>query len=156
MAGPSRRRCAATSMNGMNGGIIVRKFIDAFARARLSANDSAWAFPFDGHDSGRRRAKAAGSDFKACDGLFAGHCRRRPRAYGAQEGEQLRAQRLGMSYRQVAHRIAAIWLETEAFGDLARQQIAGHVLAASSDSDVSRLEWRQPICVDVRKDARGG
>mgnify|MGYP006920630455 CR=1 FL=1 len=61
-----------------------------------------------------------------------------------------------MTDRQMPHRIAAIRLKPEALGDLARQQIASHVFTARRDDDVSRLEWRQPIRVDVRQHAGGG
>ena len=54
------------------------------------------------------------------------------------------------------HRIAAVRLEAEAFGDLAGEQIADHVFAARRDVHVARLERRQPVGVDVREHARGG
>ena len=51
----------------------------------------------------------------------------------ADEGQQLGAQRLGMADRQMPHGIAAVGLEAEAFGHLARQQIAHDVFAAGGD-----------------------
>src|SRR5262249_53036982 len=60
-----------------------------------------------------------------------------------------------MAHRQMPHRVAAIWLEAKALGDLARQQIARHVFATRGDSDVARLEWRQPIGVDMGENSRG-
>ena len=77
-------------------------------------------------------------------------------AHRAQEGQQFGAQRLGMPDRKMAHGIAAVRLEAEAFGHLAREQIAHHVFAARGDGDVARLERRQPIGVDVREHARRG
>src|SRR5215510_10702594 len=56
----------------------------------------------------------------------------------------------------MAHGIAAIGLETEAFCDLSRQQVASHVFAACRDNDIACLEWRQPIRIDVRENAGGG
>ena len=79
-----------------------------------------------------------------------------PSRMALDEGHQLGAQRLGMADRKMPHRIAAVRLEAEAFGDLARQQIAHHVFAARRDGDVARLERRQPVGVDVREHARGG
>ena len=72
------------------------------------------------------------------------------------KAKQLGAQRLGMADREMAHGIAAVRLEAEAFGHLARQQIAHDVFAAGGDGDVARLERRQPIGVDVREHAGGG
>src|SRR4029077_7671965 len=61
-----------------------------------------------------------------------------------------------MTDRQMPHRIAAIRLKPEALGDLARQQIASHVFTTRRDDDVTRLEWRQPIRVDMGENAGGG
>ena len=61
-----------------------------------------------------------------------------------------------MSNRQMAHRIATVRLEAEAFGDLAREQVACHIFAARGDSNVSCLERRQPIRVDVCENTRCG
>ena len=72
------------------------------------------------------------------------------------EGLQFRAQRLGMTDRKMAHRIAAVRLEAEAFGDLAGQQIADQIFAARRDMHGARLERRQPVGVDMRKHAGGG
>ena len=47
----------------------------------------------------------------------------RPLRMAFDEGEQLGAQRLGIADRQMPHRIAAVGLEAETFGDLERQQI---------------------------------
>src|SRR5260221_13538820 len=56
----------------------------------------------------------------------------------------------------MAHGITAVRLETEAFRDLPRQEIPGHVLPACSNSHIPGLKRRQPICVDVSQDAGCG
>ena len=61
-----------------------------------------------------------------------------------------------MADRQMPHRIAAVGLEAEAFGDLTRQEIAHHIFAAGRNRDAARLERRQPVGVDVGEHARGG
>ena len=104
----------------------------------------------------RTGRQAADGDFEAGDAFFAGHRRRRAGAHRAQERQQLGAQRLGMTDRKMAHRIAAVRLEAEALGHLAGEQIAHDVFAARRDGDVARLERRQPVGVDVREHARGG
>src|SRR4030095_8624294 len=50
---------------------------------------------------------------------------------------------------------AAIGLEAETFRHLARQQVTHHVFAAGGDRYIARLEWRQPIRVDMRENAGG-
>ncbi len=97
-----------------------------------------------------------GGNFQAGYALLAGHRRRRAGAHRAQEGQKLRAQRLGMADREMAHGIAAVGLEAETFGHLARQQVGHDVFAARGDGHVARLERREPIGVDVREHARGG
>ena len=54
------------------------------------------------------------------------------------------------------HRIAAVRLEAEAFGDLTGQQVAGDVFAARRHDDVAGFERRQPVGVDVGEHARCG
>src|ERR1700722_5724086 len=61
-----------------------------------------------------------------------------------------------MADREMTHRVAAVRLETEAFGHLARQQIADDVFALGRDVDGARLERGQPVGVDVGEHARGG
>src|SRR6185437_437222 len=75
-----------------------------------------------------RHGGGPGGGFKATRGNFeAGHAliaRDRRRAAGThrvQEGDQFGTQRLIMADRQMAHGIAAVRLEAEAFSDLARQ-----------------------------------
>ena len=77
-------------------------------------------------------------------------------ADGIDECDQFGAQRLVMADRDMPHRIGAIRLKAEAFGDLTGEQIAHHVLAARRDGDVARLEWREPVGVDVGQHAGGG
>ncbi len=72
------------------------------------------------------------------------------------EGSEFGAQRLGMTDRQVAHRIAAVRLEAEALGDLAGEQIADHIFLARRDVNGARLERRQPVGVDLRQHAGSG
>ena len=88
--------------------------------------------------------------------FFAGHRGRPAAADGVDEGEQLGAQRLGIADRQMPHRVAAVRLEAETFGDLQRQQIADEIFVARGDVDVARLERRQPVGVDVGEHAGGG
>ena len=102
------------------------------------------------------RFQAADRDFEAGDALVAGHRRHAAGAHGIEERDQFGAQRLVMADRQMAHRIAAVRLEAEAFGDLAGEQIAHHIFAAGRDRDVARLERRQPVGVDVGEHAGGG
>src|SRR3954470_19122598 len=78
----------------------------------------------------RRRFQTLRRDLEAGDAFVAGDRRRLAVAHGLEERDQLGAERLVMTDRQMAHRIAAVRLEAEAFGDLARQEIAHHVFAA--------------------------
>ena len=102
------------------------------------------------------RFEAADRDLEARHALFAGHRRRAAGAHRLEECDQLGAQRLVVTDRQMPHRIAAVGLEAETFGDLARQQIAHDIFAAGRDRDVARLERRQPVGVDMREHAGGG
>ena len=52
------------------------------------------------------------------------------------------------------HGVAAVGLKAEAFGDLQGQEIRDQILVAGGDVDVSRLERRQPVGVDVREHTR--
>ncbi len=72
------------------------------------------------------------------------------------KASKFRTQRLGIADRQMPHRIAAVGLEAETFGDLQRQQIADEIFVARGDVDGARLERRQPVGVDVREHAGGG
>src|SRR5579872_2792874 len=67
--------------------------------------------------------KAADRDFEARDPFLAGDRWRAASAQRVDERAQFRAQRLGVADRQVPHRVAAVRLEAEAFGDLQCQQI---------------------------------
>src|SRR5438034_8360644 len=108
---PSRRRCAATSMNGIES--MRACWFIADPKRKRSAHDAARLA-----QGGRDIAlQATHGDFEARDSLGAGHCGRLLFADRLDEGEQFGAQRLGMAGRQMAHRIAAVSLEAEAFGD---------------------------------------
>ena len=102
------------------------------------------------------RFQASDRDFEACDTLVAAHGWDAAGAHRAEEGDQFGAQRLVMADRKVAHRIGAVGLEAEAFGDLPRQQVAHHIFVARRHRDVARLERGQPVGVDLREHARGG
>ncbi len=56
----------------------------------------------------------------------------------------------------MAHGIAAVGLEAEAFGDLTGQQIADHVFALGRHMNGARLERGEPVGVDMGEHARGG
>src|ERR1700733_4100713 len=89
----------------------------------------------------RRIFEATDCDFEAGDAFVTGH-RRHLTAHGAQERDQLGAQRLVMTDRQMAHRVAAVRLEAETFRHLAGQKVTHHILAARCDRDVAGLERR--------------
>ena len=88
--------------------------------------------------------------------FVAGHGGRLAAADGVDEGDQLRAQRLGIADRQMPHRVTAVRLEAETFGDLQREQIADEIFVARGDVDGARLERGEPVGVDMREHARGG
>src|SRR6516225_4808412 len=100
------------------------------------------------------RGETTDRDFEAGDGFLAAHRRRGPGSYGAQEGENLRTQRLGVAYGQMSHGIAAIRLKAEALGYLASEHIRHDVFAACSNDNRTRFERRQPVGVDVSQHAR--
>src|SRR5262245_27931617 len=89
--------------------------------------------------------EAADGDFEAGHAFLAGYGRLIAAADGGDEGLQLGTQRLGVTDREMAHRVAAVRLEAEAFGDLPRQQVAHDVFVARRDGDVARFERREPI-----------
>src|SRR5262249_3427638 len=94
------------------------------------ARDAARALAGRGCGAGLRRGfETARGDLEAGDAFVAGDGRHSPGADGTQEGDQLGTQRFVMSDRQMAHRIAAVRLEAETFGDLAREQIAHDIFA---------------------------
>jgi hypothetical protein len=97
-----------------------------------------------------------GGDLEAGDAFLAGHRRGRAGAHRTHERQQLGAQRLGVADREMAHGIAAVGLEAEAFGDLASNQVGHDVFAAGGDGDAARLERRQPIGVDVGEHTGSG
>ena len=108
--------------------------------------------PFSLRRCGRRTmGQTARCDLKACHRLLSCHGGRGACTNSAQKCEKLRAKRLRVPHRQMAHRVAAVRLEAEAFRHLSRQQIAGDIFAARRDGYVARFERRQPIRVDVRK-----
>src|SRR4051794_11277520 len=86
-------------------------------------------------DAMRGGLQALRGDRKARDAFVAGDGRRRAGAHRVQERKQLGPQRLVMSDRQMAHRVAAVRLEAETFGHLTREEIACDVLAAGRDRD---------------------
>src|ERR1700735_3209652 len=81
----------------------------------------------------RWRGKAAHGDLEARDALLAGHWRRLAAADRIDEGDELGAQRLRIADREVPHRIAAVGLEAETFGDLQRQQVGDQIFVAGGD-----------------------
>src|SRR5262245_54418454 len=102
MAGPSLRRCAATSINGIGGG-LVRKFIERPYESGPSTNDNTGTLALRRRHHGRTRRQATRCDFKTGHRFLARHGRRSPGTYSAKESEQFGAQRLGMADRQVPH-----------------------------------------------------
>ena len=162
MARPSLRRWAPTSMNGIGaiGGAdaLVHQRVEFVGGKPGGVSRRPGAVPLRGahRRHGRPAFQAADRDLEAGDALLAGHRRRLAGADRIDEGDKLGAQRLVVADREVPHRIGAVRLEAEALGDLARQQIADHVLAAGRDRDVARLERRQPVGVDVGEHARSG
>src|SRR5262245_10092594 len=83
---------------------------------------SAASAPLYRRQMGRALLEAAHGELQAGDALLAAHHRRVAAADRGEEGDQLGAQRLVVADREMPHRIAAVGLEAEAFGDLARQQ----------------------------------
>src|SRR6266446_9171111 len=158
---PSRRRCAAMSINGRGSGRrcwfmepckswerdIGARLADDATRPLARGGGCGW--PGGGFQT-------TGRDFEAGHAFIAGHCRHAAGAHRIKECDQFGAQRLVMANRQVAHRVAAVRLEAEAFGHLAGQKITHDVLAASGDGDAAGFERCQPVGVDVRKYAGGG
>src|SRR6476469_686966 len=97
---PRRRRCAATSMNGIES-MRACWFITNPAANAMSARDLARPARCGGHAA----LQAAHRDLKARDALGAADGRRLALADRLDEGEQFGAQRLGVAGRQMAHRI---------------------------------------------------
>src|SRR3954463_9804976 len=90
-----------------------------------STRDAARTLSGRGRGRGpRRRFQALRRDLEAGDTFVAGDRRRLDVAHGLEERDQLGAERLVMADRKMPHRIAAVRLEAETFGDLARQEIA--------------------------------
>src|SRR6185437_6034042 len=102
---------AARSMKGIIGACVLT-FMSASVgkRGKRSARDRTRALAL-GRRGGRPSGETADGDFEAGDALLAGHRRHPARTHRAQEGEQFWAQRLGVTDREVAHRIAAVRLE---------------------------------------------
>src|SRR5467141_1428790 len=154
---PSRRRCAARSMKGTGSGrrcwfMEPCKDLERDINARLADNA---ARPLEGCGCGGSCGsfQATDRDFKAGDAFVAGHRGHAAGAHRAEERDQFGPQRLIMAHRQMAHRVAAVRLEAEALGHLTGEEIAHHVFAAGGDGDVTRLERRQPVGVDMREHA---
>ena len=100
--------------------------------------------------------QAADGDLQAGDALLAVDRRRAARADRVHERTEFGAQRLGITDREVAHRIASVGLKPEIFRDLARQQVADDVFALGRDLHGARLKRREPIGVDVGEHAGRG
>src|SRR6478736_1478058 len=111
------------------------------------------------HTGGRRRGgpcwrfQAANRDFKAGDALVASYLRYTVGSDRSEKRDQLGAQRLVMSDRQMPHRVTAVRFEAEALGDLAGEKIARDILIPGRDRDVARLERGQPVGVDMGEHA---
>src|SRR6266511_1756445 len=159
---PSRRRCAATSVNGIGtGSRRARCFIEwvlnrSSRRSNTSAGQPSGAAPATAHTRHGALLEATDGDFETCDAFLACHGRLPALANRCDKGLQLGAQRFGVADREMAHGIAAVGLKTEAFGHLPRQQVGHDVFVARRDRDVACLEWREPIRVDVGEHAGGG
>src|SRR5689334_16165780 len=97
---------------------------DNLLAQELLANHAARALAGGRSGGFRRGVQAASGDLQAGNAFIAGDRWRIARAHGIEEGDQFGAQRLVMTDRKMAHRVAAIGLEAETFGDLAREQIA--------------------------------
>src|SRR5438094_545503 len=84
----------------------------------------------DGDLAAAAAAEAAHGDIEAGDAFFPGDGGNRSVTDRGHERGKLGAQRLRMADREVPHRIAAVRLKAEAFGDLAGQEIAHDVFLA--------------------------
>src|SRR5499427_1370805 len=155
IAAPSRRRCASTSMNGIGLASLWAGSVMESGPRYGSAGHAARALARGRHIGGTA-VEAADRDLEARHPLLTGHLRPRVAAHRGDERRELGAQRLGVADREVAHRVAAVGLEAEAFGDLPGQQVADHVLGLGRDVHGARLERRKPVGVDVGEHARGG
>src|SRR4051812_14122145 len=145
---PRRRRCAVTSMKGIES-IRVCWFITNPGTMRLARNLARLA-----GRNGHAALQAPHRDFEARHALGAGHRGRLRVADRLDEREQLGAQRLGMAGGEMPHRIAAIGLEAEAFGHLPRQQVADEIFLARCDVHGTCLERGEPVGVDLSEHAR--
>src|ERR1700751_5756129 len=96
---------------------------DGETDTKALARDAARALAGGGSRGGLRRGfQTAGRDLEARDTFVAGDGRHAAGTHRLQERDQLGTQRLVMADREMAHRVAAVGLEAEAFSDLARQQ----------------------------------
>src|SRR5580658_8871004 len=100
--------------------------------------------------------EAADRDLEAGDGFLAGNGRRLAATDRIDESDHFGTQRLRITDREMPHRIAAVRLETETFGDLQGEKIADDIFVARGDVDGACLERRQPVGVDVRQHAGRG
>src|SRR5205823_3850996 len=127
MAVPSRRRCAATSMNGIGAASTRACWVIADSARSIgaaSAGDPARPGKPRRGAAMRLALQAADRDFERGNALLAGNRGLAAVADRADKSLQLGAQRLGMIDGQMPHRIAAVGLKAEAFGDLPSEQVA--------------------------------
>ena len=136
-ARPRRRRWAATSINGM--GRSSRRAWEFITGSNSeSENQPATRrgpLRCGALDAAGTLIEAANGNFKTCHALLAGHGRRPAGTDCVDEGQQFGPQRLGITDRQMPHRIAAVRLEAETFGDLQSQQISDQIFIAGGDMD---------------------
>src|SRR5260370_27592634 len=157
---PSRRRCAAMSMNGTGSGrrcwfMEPCKDWGRGIGARL-ADDAARPLA-GGGGCGRfhGRLEATDRNFKAGHAFVARHRRHPAGTHGAKECDQFGAQGLVMADRQMTHRVAAVRLEAEELGYLPREKVAHDDLAPGGAGDAALLECGCPVGADVRRHADG-
>src|SRR5690349_22354032 len=122
IAGPRRRRWAATSMNGIGLASLRAGSLMGIGRDYDSAGHAARTLTRGRHVGGTA-VETTDRDLEARHPLLAGDQRPGPRPHRVDERGQLGAQRLGVTDREMAHRVAAVGLEAEAFGDLPGQQV---------------------------------
>src|SRR5690242_19571614 len=108
----------------------------SYRRATTSANQPSGAGPATAHAGDGALLEATDGDLETCHAFLAGHGGLLPVADRSDERLQLGAQRFGVTDREVAHGVAAVRLEAEAFGHLPRQQVAHDVFVARRDRDV--------------------
>src|SRR4029077_18978828 len=111
---PRRRRCAATSMNGIvRGPTWPRGFIkgsrtDRIGETNTSAGQPPRPGPATTRAGNRAALEAADGDLKTCHAFLAGHDGLPAVADRSDKGLQLGAQRLSVTDREMAHGVAAV------------------------------------------------